>query len=597
MRRYHDAMGRSSDARTAAGEAVAWVLVAHDREPLREDGSGLLEEAPALVEYAHAALELELDGVSFLWESPGLGLLQIWIEPVHVPAADEWGRELTAAPARNEFGLTRRELQVLTLIAGGSSNGEIAALLGTAPRTIGAHVERVLEKLDQSSRSGAAAVAVELGLLWMPLPATTRALMGLSVGKLDLAVARGLPPLGGGRRLAPHRRPVRSPILLGLVVPDDDRAGDGGDMQKGAALAIGELNRRHVAGRRIRHLVVRADTDSHASMAAAFDELSAADVDAIAFGYARDPAAVPELIEHAASFEFPVLHSSTSARAEAIVRANPSGTGSVFQVCGSELSYGDGFMRFIDEIRDRRLWTPTSRRIAVVAPVAPLVVMSDEALAAAEHRGWQPLCFERDPDPLAGAAAIADRIEAIDPAAVLLPTFADDQLLIDVLAELRDRSLTPLVYSTYAPSMPGFLERAGALAEGLVWATVVGRYGDAFGIEFARRFRARYGREPGRSQAGLHYDIVHMLALAWGEVGHPKGFSDVCEALRRVVYRGVNGAYWLGAPGQTGLTYPDATPDPSIGQAHLVFQIQRGRHRIVAPGPYAESVFTPRASG
>ncbi|ADB52317.1 LuxR C-terminal-related transcriptional regulator [Conexibacter woesei] len=584
----------SADAPTV-DEAVAWVLARPDREPLRQDASGLLEEAPTLVTYAHAALELELDDVSFLWESPRLGLLQVWIEPVRVPSGDEWGRELTAAPARNEFGLTRRELHVLTLLAGGSSNGEIAAQLGTAPRTIGAHVARLLEKLDQSSRSGAAAVAVERGLLWMPLPATTGTLMGLSVGKLDLAVARGLAPGSAGRRPSARRRPTRAPILLGLVVPEDNATGDGDDMQKGAALAINELNRRQVAGRRIQQVVVRADVDSHASMAAAFDELSRADVDAITFGYIGNRAVIPDLVAHAASFEFPVLHASTSALAEAVVRANPTEMGSVFQVCGSELSYGDGFVRFIDEIRERRLWTPPNRRIAIVEPIAPMVVMSDESLEAAERGGWRLQRVERDPDPSADAADVVDRIEAIEPAVVLLPTFRDDQLLIDVLRGLRARALTPLVYAIYTPSMPGFLERAGSLAEGVLWATVTGQYGDAFGLEFERRFRATYGRSPGRSQAGVHYDIVHVLALAWDGVGHPKGYSEVCQALRRVVHRGVNGAYWLGAPGQTGLTYPDATPDPSIGQAHLVLQVQHGRHRIVAPDPYAESTFAVSA--
>lgn len=47
--------------------------------------------------------------------------------------------------------------------------------------------------------------------------------------------------------------------------------------------------------------------------------------------------------------------------------------------------------------------------------------------------------------------------------------------------------------------------------------------------------------------------------------------------------------YWLGAPGQSALTYPDLTRDPSISQAQLVLQVQEGRHRIVAPDIYADS--------
>ncbi len=53
--------------------------------------------------------------------------------------------------------------------------------------------------------------------------------------------------------------------------------------------------------------------------------------------------------------------------------------------------------------------------------------------------------------------------------------------------------------------------------------------------------------------------------------------------------------YWrrsLGSPAQTVPLYPDETSDPSMGQAHLVFQVQQGSHRIIAPAPYATSSFS-----
>ncbi|MFJ2213621.1 hypothetical protein ACIQVO_12860 [Streptomyces sp. NPDC101062] len=55
----------------------------------------------------------------------------------------------------------------------------------------------------------------------------------------------------------------------------------------------------------------------------------------------------------------------------------------------------------------------------------------------------------------------------------------------------------------------------------------------------------------------------------------------------------MNGAYYPAGPGQAALAYPELTPDPSIGQAHLVHQIQDGRHRILAPSPYADGRFRP----
>ena len=118
-----------------------------------------------------------------------------------------------------------------------------------------------------------------------------------------------------------------------------------------------------------------------------------------------------------------------------------------------------------------------------------------------------------------------------------------------------------------------------------------GTYGDQIGAAFAERYLAAYGRMPGRSHAGIAYDEVRLIAQAWASVGNPRSFGAVAAQLRRVAHRGVNGSYVFDDAGQCGLAYPDVTPDPSVGQAHLVMQIQRGRHRTLEPAPYAVSLF------
>jgi branched-chain amino acid transport system substrate-binding protein len=74
-------------------------------------------------------------------------------------------------------------------------------------------------------------------------------------------------------------------------------------------------------------------------------------------------------------------------------------------------------------------------------------------------------------------------------------------------------------------------------------------------------------------------------------VGNPRAFGDVSQELRRMAHRGVNGTYFLDHDRQCGLAYPDETPDPSLGQAHLVFQVQSGDQRILHPLPYADGAF------
>jgi DNA-binding NarL/FixJ family response regulator len=71
------------------------------------------------------------------------------------------------APVRDEDdeSLTRRERQVLELIAGGRSNKRIAIELGISEKTVKTHVGHVLGKLGVSDRTQAAMVAVKRGLV------------------------------------------------------------------------------------------------------------------------------------------------------------------------------------------------------------------------------------------------------------------------------------------------------------------------------------------------------------------------------------------------------------------------------------------------
>jgi ATP/maltotriose-dependent transcriptional regulator MalT len=116
---------------------------------------GDTEEARTVLEEARAICA-PLDA------GPALGLVAELEERLQTPA--QTGPAPSETPAARG-GLTRRELEVLRLVAQGMSNGEIATDLVLSEHTVHRHVSNVLGKLEVSSRTAAVAEAARLDLL------------------------------------------------------------------------------------------------------------------------------------------------------------------------------------------------------------------------------------------------------------------------------------------------------------------------------------------------------------------------------------------------------------------------------------------------
>jgi DNA-binding CsgD family transcriptional regulator/tetratricopeptide (TPR) repeat protein len=82
--------------------------------------------------------------------------LQVEIDKMAAP-------EVPSSPAAS-LGLTRREVEVLALVAEGRTNRQIGQALFITPKTASVHVSRILAKLGVAGRGEAAAVAHRLGL-------------------------------------------------------------------------------------------------------------------------------------------------------------------------------------------------------------------------------------------------------------------------------------------------------------------------------------------------------------------------------------------------------------------------------------------------
>jgi len=77
-------------------------------------------------------------------------------------------REAGDAAAAHMGSLTARELEVLRLLADGSTTGEIARLLQISPMTVQSHVKNVLAKLGVHSKVEAVRVAWRAGAIATP---------------------------------------------------------------------------------------------------------------------------------------------------------------------------------------------------------------------------------------------------------------------------------------------------------------------------------------------------------------------------------------------------------------------------------------------
>lgn len=117
------------------------------------------------------AKEMQAAGASAVLEK-GAGRDAIVAALSALRAGDDTGmrrlggrRDSAPPPSSGRGSLSRRELQVLTLIADGHTNKQIAEQLGISVRTVETHRERLMRKLAVQGTAALTKAAIALGLV------------------------------------------------------------------------------------------------------------------------------------------------------------------------------------------------------------------------------------------------------------------------------------------------------------------------------------------------------------------------------------------------------------------------------------------------
>lgn len=388
---------------------------------------------------------------------------------------------------------------------------------------------------------------------------------------------------------------ANDPIKLGVPTAQSGPVGvaDQQDWLNGITMAVDEINASGgVKGRMIEINGIDIDILTPEGTVAAFQNLIESGVHAIASPFVLIP---QPAMDAAAANGVPYLHGNTAISSLDLVKSNPRKYRNIFQIDVAETWYGSGFIKFLSQLKASGQWKPKNNKVHIVqGQIAYTQVISkatQDAIAASGGE-WQLGGITDIQFPVQDWAPVMRALKESDAGIIMIDHWVAAELAAFAQTFTVDPVEGALVYLQYGPSQPEFLDLAGEAANGFVWGSVIGTYNDTQGAAFRAKYRERFPGTMGMVYTGSGYDTAKILAKVWATVD-PGDFDAVGDAIRKISYRGTAGTYTFANDTQSPLSYPNMTDDPEAGQAHLIFQVQDGEHRIISPAPYAEVEFVP----
>jgi branched-chain amino acid transport system substrate-binding protein len=391
----------------------------------------------------------------------------------------------------------------------------------------------------------------------------------------------------GAPAVVQEMRPIN---VVGVFPLSGFIASDGEEMRNGVVMAVDEINELGgLVGHELNYIEVD-DVDSVGDqVTTAFQRaIEVEQADVIFSGYHLTSGPEFDICANAGVLYY---NNNTQKAWTDRYQSDPEKYWSIFQTDPNEEWYGGGFARYLNRLVETGQFDPPRGKTTAI-------LHGDDTYSSfigntfndtAQELGWEVLL--KDTFTVASVAdwgPLLSNVRDVNPSVFFSVTYnpAENAAMIKQWAA---NPIDALVYQQYGPSVPEYLELAGEAANGVLWATVLGFLPDKIGLDWVAAYEAKFGQTPGYANAPGGYDQVWDWATAAALAGDPFDYKKVAQMTEMNIHRGVTGGYY--PENHAGRCYPWQTNDPSLGQAHTIYQIQDGQQVLVFPDPYTTGDF------
>jgi branched-chain amino acid transport system substrate-binding protein len=377
--------------------------------------------------------------------------------------------------------------------------------------------------------------------------------------------------------------------VVGVYPLSGSIASDGKEMANGVRMAVDEINARGgLVGYRLNYVEIDDKDSNTDQITTAFQRATSVEkADVIFSGYHLGTGPEFDIVANAGALYYNV---NTQVAWVKRYTDNPQKYWGIFQCDPTEEWYGRGFAFWVDGALNQGLLNVKAKTCSIIAGQSAYgTVIGSGFETKIKELGWTVVTKDGVSEgqvPDWGPAL--SKVKQAAPSVLFTSDFspADDAKMAQAWAAGPTKTL---LYQQYGPSVPEYLKLAGDAANGVVWATVLGLLPDAPGNDFRKRYAAKFGAQPGWANAGGCYDEVNVWASAVAMAGDPKDYKAVAKATEQLIWRGVTGA--ISFENHTGRQFPAQTADASLGQPHIIVQIQNGEQKVVSPTPFTSGAF------